>query len=292
MSTGESENGNVFKKIAVAVAFSPRIEAIIAEARNLKNHFNAAFVFIHAGKSTLQNEEYLKKLLHRFELDNPEDKVVWREGEPVDVILSVCEEENVDLLVAGALEKESLIKYFLGGVARQLSRKCKCSMLMLSEPSLHAGPMKRLVVEGTDHAKTRDTINVAIEWAKAYRAEEVDIIQETDLGKMALTRSEELKEGEATEIKEQLLKEEDAKLETILSCNDCGNLNVKTERLEGKPGYMISKYARENDANLLVLNSPDRKHNLIDRVFPHDIEFALADLPCNLLIVNQNKEDE
>jgi hypothetical protein len=27
---------------------------------------------------------------------------------------------------------------------------------------------------------------------------------------------------------------------------------------------------------------------LIDRVFPVDIEFALADLPCNLLLVNED----
>jgi hypothetical protein len=37
------------------------------------------------------------------------------------------------------------------------------------------------------------------------------------------------------------------------------------------------------------LNSPDKQMNLIDRVFPHDIEFALADLPCNLLIVQETQ---
>ena len=64
---------------------------------------------------------------------------------------------------------------------------------------------------------------------------------------------------------------------------------VCTERIEGKPGYVISKFAREKNADLLVLNSPDKQMNLIDRVFPHDIEFALADLPCNLLIVQETQ---
>jgi nucleotide-binding universal stress UspA family protein len=71
-----------------------------------------------------------------------------------------------------------------------------------------------------------------------------------------------------------------------LRCTDCGKLQINTERIEGKPGYVISKYAREKEADLLVVNSPDKPMNLLDRVFPHDIEYALAELPCNLLIVH------
>jgi hypothetical protein len=55
---------------------------------------------------------------------------------------------------------------------------------------------------------------------------------------------------------------------------------------------VITQFAREHEADLLVLNSPDTKLNLLDRVFPHDIEFALADLPCDLLIVHSKKEQE
>jgi hypothetical protein len=75
-------------------------------------------------------------------------------------------------------------------------------------------------------------------------------------------------------------------LEEILNCTDCGTLKINTERIEGKPGYVISKFSRKVYADLMVLNSPDKQMNLIDRVFPHDIEYALADLPCNLLIVH------
>ncbi len=120
---------------------------------------------------------------------------------------------------------------------------------------------------------------------------EVDIIQETDLSKLALIRSEELKENEADVRKEQLLREEDEKLKEILRCTDCGSLEIKTERIEGKPGYVISKFARDHNADLLVVSSPDKQLNLLDRVFPHDIEYALSDLPCNLLIVHSKEQD-
>ena len=157
---------------------------------------------------------------------------------------------------------------------------------MLTEPNIHPKGFKHLVVEGTDHPKTENTVHVAIELAKAFHSSSVDLVQESDLSKLALIRSEEFKENEAGEKKIELLKEEDEKLEEILRCADCGNLVIQTERIEGKPGYVISKFAREKNADLLVLNSPDKPMNLLDRVFPHDIEYALADLPCNLLIVH------
>lgn len=278
-----------FQTIAVAVAFSPRCEAILAEAKKLQEVFRARIVFIHVGKKSLQHEQYLKHLFHRFHLDQPSVRMLWEQGDPVDTILDACRRENADLLVAGALEKESIPKYFIGSVARQLSRKAKCSILMLSEPSIHPVGYKHIVVEGADHPKTAHTIATALAAAKAWNAETVDIIQEMDPNKMALIRSEELKENEASAIRQKMVTEEDAKLQRILDEAGAGGLVINTERIEGKPGYVISKFARDHQADLLVLNSPDRQHNLLDRVFPHDIEFALSDLPCNLMIV-QNPE--
>lgn len=280
-----------FQKIAIAIAFSPRCEAMIAEARLLKQAFGTELFFIHIGEKTIQEEQYLKHLIHRFNIDQTDTHVVWKKGDPVESILNFCLEEDIDLLVAGALEKESLLKYFMGGVARQLVRKVKCSMLMLTEPNIHPAGFKHIVVEGTDHPKTENTISTAIDLAKAFKSETLDIVQENDLSKLALIRSDDLRELEAGQKMEALLKEEDEKLQEILRCTDCGQLMINTERIEGKPGYVISQFARQKQADLLVLSSPDKTLNLLDRVFPHDIEYALADLPCNLLIVHP-KESE
>jgi nucleotide-binding universal stress UspA family protein len=276
-----------FRKIAVAVAFSPRVEAILAESRRLQDLFKAEMIFIHVGEKNLQQEQYLKHLLHRFGLDAPANQLLWEEGDPVEVIIDTCKTLDVDLVVAGALEKESILKYFLGSVARKLSRRAKCSVLMLREPDILSKPVKRIVVEGSDHPKTVNTVETAIYVAKQTLADNVTIVQESDVSKMALIRSDAFSDGE--EHKEKIFEDEDKRLEDILKCADCGTLAVETERLDGKPGYVITQYAREQKADLLVLNSPDTKLNLIDRVFPHDIEFALADLPCDLLIVHSRE---
>lgn len=279
----------VFKKIGIAIAFSPRLESLIAEASKMQVGLKSELVFIHVGNKCKEDIKTLNEYLEKYDLLN-NSKLIWQEGETVETILNICNEEQLDLLVAGALEKESLIKYIMGSVARKLSRKIKCSMLMLTEPKIEASPLKYIVVEGSNNPKTENTIAVAIEIAKAFKVKNVDVIQETDLNKAVLIRSDEFKENEVAKHKENLIEEEGKRLNYILSCNDCGDIKINIDRIEGKPGYIISKYAREHQADLLILNSPDRKMNLIDRVFPTDIEFALADLPCNLLLVN-TKED-
>ncbi len=292
MMSEEKKAPYPFRKIAVAVAFSPRIEAILAESKRLQAIFDAEMLFVHVGDKNLQQEQYLKHLLHRFGLDQSPHTLLWEEGDPVDVILETCRIHSVDLLVAGALEKENLFKYFLGSVARKLSRRAKCSVLMLREPDIKSKSVQRIVVEGSDHAKTVNTIETAVYVAQKAKASEVTIVQERVATKMALIRSDAFSDEELEEQKEKIFEEEDKRLEEILSCTDCGSLKIGVERLDGKPGYVITQYAREQKADLLVLNSPDTKLNLIDRVFPHDIEYALADLPCDLLIVHSRVETD
>lgn len=292
MMSEEKKAPYPFRRIAVAVAFSPRIEAILAESKRLQSIFEAEVVFIHVGDKNLQQEQYLKHLLHRFGFDDVPYTLLWKEGDPVDMILEACKTHDVDLLVAGALEKESLLKYFLGSVARKLSRRAKCSVLMLREPDIKSKPVRNIIVEGSDHPKTVNTIETAIYLAKRAGASEVTIVQESDVSKMALIRSDEFSNKEAKEQKNKVIEEENEKLKEIISCADCGNLKVQIERKDGKPGYVITQYAREHHADVLVLNSPDTNLNLIDRVFQHDIEYALADLPCDLLIVHSRIGEE
>jgi nucleotide-binding universal stress UspA family protein len=280
-----------FKKIAVAIAFSPRLEAILAESKNLQDIYDAQMLFIHVGEKNLQQEQYLKHLLHRFNLEKEENILLWEEGDPVEIILEKCKEHDIDLIVAGAMEKESLLKYFIGSIARKICRRAKCSVLMLREPSLKPKALNKIVVEGSDHLKTVHTIETAIYVAKRSGSNEVKIVQESDISKMALIRSENMGDKETKMQKEKLFKEENEKLEQILKCTDCGDLKVNIDRMDGKPGYVISNFAREQKADLLMLNSPDTKLNFLDRVFPHDIEYALANLPCDLLIVHSRVDE-
>ena len=62
------------------------------------------------------------------------------------------------------------------------------------------------------------------------------------------------------------------------------NIKLKTQSIFGKRGYSIGHYAEVVRADLLVMNAP-LKTGLLDRIFPHDIEYILSDLPTDLLII-------
>ena len=82
------------------------------------------------------------------------------------------------------------------------------------------------------------------------------------------------------------MQDENMKLQRIVESLDKENISVNVKTVHGKPGYAISQYAKQKDADLLVFNSPDTHLGIFDRIFTHDIEYALANLPCNLLIVH------
>ena len=50
--------------------------------------------------------------------------------------LSSCKKEQIDLLVLGALQQENIFKYYVGSIAREVTRKAPCSILLLIKPPL------------------------------------------------------------------------------------------------------------------------------------------------------------
>ena len=116
-----------YKKIAVATTFSPRFKFVLAEAKRIRDRFASELHLIHVGKP---NEETSRKFNHVFaELDLPADSPVhYEEGDPAQAILAALSREDIDLLVAGALEKEIVLHPFLGNVLceRPTAQSC-CS---------------------------------------------------------------------------------------------------------------------------------------------------------------------
>src|SRR5690606_3244049 len=138
----------MYKKIALAIAFSPRMEALICEAKRLKEVYGAALILIHSGQDMEEEKRHLAALLHKHQIDLQTTTVIWKEGKPAKKILQVCKQENVDLLVAGALKKENVFTYYLGSVARKIIRKASCSVLVLIEPSIAPKRFDKVVING------------------------------------------------------------------------------------------------------------------------------------------------
>jgi hypothetical protein len=83
-----------------------------------------------------------------------------------------------------------------------------------------------------------------------------------------------------------MVREEIDEVEKILARIPRENLKVNIKMLSGKSGYELARFAERKKAELLIVGAPARRFSLFDRVFPHDLEYIFANLPCNLLIIN------
>jgi nucleotide-binding universal stress UspA family protein len=115
--------------------------------------FSAELVGVHVGEKTNDKETKLAKLLNKADTLNTPLKTIWKEGKPVDVILETCVLENINLLILGALQQENLFKYYVGSIARKLTRKAPCSVLLMIKPSIERVPCKNIVVNGLKNKK-------------------------------------------------------------------------------------------------------------------------------------------
>src|SRR6202007_257948 len=109
---------------------------------------------IYVGERT---DETIRKFREIFgSLRLPLDSTVhYGAGDPADGILQAIIQNNVDLVVAGALEKETALHPFLGNVARKLLREATCSVLLFTNPEREPKRLQRIVFVAnySDHAQ-------------------------------------------------------------------------------------------------------------------------------------------
>ena len=276
-----------FQKIGLAVAFSPTAEAMLAEAKRLAKLFSAELMLIHVGDKNSKSERKISELAEAVKLTDY--TVVWRNGKPEKEILDACREKNVDLLVAGALKKENMIERYIGSVARAMMRKAECSLFMVNTPSAEPRPIHQIVVNAEDSIHVEAAIATSCYLAEKENAAWVHIVREIKMLGLTLTANEQLTAQEYSESKQNLVREEITAVEKILEKIPHSNTKVNIKMLAGKSGFELRKFVERKQADLLVVGAPPRRFSFFDRIFPHDLEYIFADMPCNLLIINQRK---
>ena len=271
-------------KILIGIAFSPNLKANIFEAVRLANMFDAELVGVHVGTKSNKKTSNLKALLSEADPLKKPFKSIWKEGKPVDVILETCTQENIDLLILGALQKENLLKYYVGSIARKITRKAPCSVLLLIKPSVVRVACKHIVVNGLKDERTEETIKTAFVISKHLKCNKLTIVEEVSQGELAVKVSDDKTLRKATIKKERLKTREDQRVKSILKDINCSDISIETQSIFGKRGYSIGHYAKVKRADLLIMNAP-KKLGFFDRIFPHDLEYILSELPTDVLIV-------
>ena len=276
-----------FKSIGIGVAFSPNLKANLFEAARLSVFFGAKLFLIHVGEASKDKIDMLSIILKGFEKDNLDYEVVFKTGDPVNVILSTSEEKKIDLLILGAVQRERFVKYYVGSIARKITRQAKCSILLLIKPSVERIPCQHIVVNGLKDPKTEQTITTAFYVAKKLNASKITIVEEINQDQVSVKVDDDKSLRRATIMKERIKLRENSRIKEIISHIPeayTENKTIKLQPIFGRKGYSIGHYAQIMRADLLVMNAPT-KMTFWDRLFPHDIEHILTELPTDVLIL-------
>ena len=178
-----------------------------------------------------------------------------------------------------------MLKYYIGSVARTIMRETPCSVLILTHPEGEPKPFKKFCASVEFSEMGEYAIRKAFDFAILEKAEEFVLIKEFQVPGLAVTISDTGSTVETEQKRIDWQNEEAQKLEVFAKELNLSGLDLKTVCVYGKHGWASKSYVEENKSDLLVVPSPPRRLRLFDRIFQHDIEFILKQLPCNLLIV-------
>jgi len=278
---------NTFSKILMGFAFSPKIRPNILEALRISYYLETSLVLFHVGKKTPSKEEIIKNILKESNYKPKNIVIKWEEGNPVKVLLEASKKMEVDMLLLGALQRENVLKFYLGSIARKITRKATCSVFLLINPSEERKTMEHIVVNGIKSSQTEKTIFSAFEIAFFLKAKKITVVEEISQSEVAIAIEDEKSLKKATLKQEKLDRRETARVADILKKipkKIKEEKQIKTQSIFGKRGYSIGHYAKIMHADLLVTNASFQRP-ILRWFLIRDLEYILQELPTNVLIV-------
>src|SRR5919197_5595746 len=238
-----------YKTIAVASTFSPRFKQVLGEAKRIRERFSADLHLIYVGE---RDEEIAKKFrdaLTQLELP-PDSKIHYEEGTPAEAILRALAREKIDVIVAGALEKEVVLHPFLGNVARRLVREAPCSVMLFTTPEAKPKPLRRIVFVADDSDTRLDALKRTLPFASAESCERLYVIRIiTTFDQARASIRADAAKGEKPQTKDE---EEDALEEFVLSAG-ATDVPIETRCIRGNTGFAAADFVQSIGADLLVV---------------------------------------
>ena len=167
-----------FKSILFGFAFSPSLRVNVLETARIAHFFGAKLLLLHVGEKSQEKSDQINKILAQTEYPNLEVEILWKSGDPFNVISNTCKISKIDLLILGAMQHENMFQFYVGSIARKLTRKVCCSVLLLIKPSAERVPCNHIVVNGLDAPETHIAITDAFYAANAFGAQQLTIVEE------------------------------------------------------------------------------------------------------------------
>ena len=271
-----------YKRVAVASTFSPRFEQVLAEAKRVRDRLGSELHLIYVGKKDVETNQRFATAL--AEIGLPGDSLIhYHEGSPAEAIMEAVAANDVELLVAGALEKEVVLRPFLGNVARRLVREAGCSVMLFTKPDREPKPMRRIVFfvpEYSVHALR--AFERTLRLAEKEQCENLYVIRVYTTFDAARATLRANAEAPADQPAARTLEEEEEALEAFIETAGPTELDVEARCIRGNTGFAASDFVQTVESDLLVVPV---EATLKSDGLPAHIAWVTDVIPCNLWVI-------
>ncbi len=265
-----------YKTIAVASTFSPRFLQVLAEAKRVRDRFDCDLDFIYVGEKSEETAGKFREVLRKLSLPD-QTRIHYQHGDPADGILRALGEARIDMIVAGALEKELVMHQFLGNVARRLVRDAPCSVMLFTHPDETAKPFQKMVFVADYSEHGLHALRRTLQLAQAEKCEclyVIRVITSFDKARASL-HPEAWTEGVKS------ADDEESELEQFVLSAGTTEVPIEARCIRGNTGFAVADFVQSIEADLLVVPvSPGDSNSL-----PPNVAWLTDVIPCNLWII-------
>jgi len=276
----------------IFACFSPtgRVEELAAETWRLARWFGAEAGFLCVAEDTAGTRRRLEDAIERAraqaggESAAPASPLLHLlSGSPAPALCAAARRLEASLLVAGALEREGVLKTLAGSVARRLARNAPCSTLLLPWPRREGTPFRSIVASVNFDAVSASLLR----FLAALARRQGGVVKFQALSEYDLYGVRDAIGGSPEAPQSQWEAEELARLREFAAEANLEGLAVETACVRSRDGGGSVAWARDHAADLLALPAPPRRLTGWDRFFHHPAEFALESLRYALLLYRQ-----
>jgi nucleotide-binding universal stress UspA family protein len=264
----------VYRRAGVATTFSPRFRDVLAEAGRISGLFDVPLHLIHAAEETSEKVARFRETLRSLELSE-NAPIHFQTGQPSEAILSVQSQQQIDLLIAGALEQESVHRNFTGDVARSLLREAPCDLFLFVEPKEGATPPEQVFVALPDFTPfSRDVFRRGADFAERIGAKKLMLLHV----QTTFAEAKEKALGADAPSSQQ-------NLEAVAAGSHSKTLEIDTHSVRGNTGFTACEFIQSNGADLLIL--PSRIGEPEQPIFAPALDWIIQVIPTNVWVIRK-----
>lgn len=278
----------MIQKILLAVSGLGHAEEMMKNLKELPSIQSAKITVLHvvpsqstAAAMTEKWEEggkILANAIQSLNFDPSQVSSILRQGDPKDVVCQVADEIGVDLIVMGSRGLKRLESILSNSVSQYVFQLSSRPMLLVKD-DIYVKRIKRVMVAVDGSPSSSQCLQLALFLLSRVESGQLILVNvNTDLG------------GKMSGIID-IKPERNSVLGNAVATAESRGIPVRCVTSSGKPGEEICRLARELNADLLLLGSPDRRPSIaksfvdLDRLLGSSLsDYVRVNATCPVLL--------